>query len=210
MRDKVLSVKVTSVFERLVHWVMAISCLLLIFSGIDFLFHSINFLFFLGEDSARIMKQVHHSSSAFFLLSIIAAFFTWSGDGFSFSSKDWEWVKNAGGYMGNGYKQDVSGRFNAGQKLFFIGVICIGLLMVATGFMLALGRLLPADWARWAAAFHVLGMALITVSMLAHIYMAVIIEPGALRIVLSGKVPRQWLQNHRPGWLNQLENNRKK
>ena len=47
-------IKVTSGYERFVHWLLAISCLLLCFTGMGMMYQSLNFLGVKNESFLRI------------------------------------------------------------------------------------------------------------------------------------------------------------
>ena len=77
MAEKVSYIKATTPFERLVHWVLAGSCLVLIFTGIDFLFHGLDFFSSFFGDSYRAVMQIHNWFGILFGLSLLLAILVW-------------------------------------------------------------------------------------------------------------------------------------
>ncbi len=69
-------IKVTSGYERFVHWILAISCLLLCFTGLGMMFHSLNF-FGVIMGGLKGLKVVHNYTGLVFGVSLILAMQMW-------------------------------------------------------------------------------------------------------------------------------------
>src|SRR5512138_3180386 len=72
-------IEVTTAFERVVHWVLAISCLLLMFTGLGLLYKSWTWLAGLFGGALG-MKAVHDVAAWFFMVSLVPTFFMWLKD----------------------------------------------------------------------------------------------------------------------------------
>ncbi|HQJ09262.1 MAG TPA: hypothetical protein PLF54_09700, partial [Deltaproteobacteria bacterium] len=72
-------IKVTNAEERIVHWILAGSCLFCLITGIGFMYHSWSFIAtFLGGHYA--MKWMHIFSGIAFAASFVYSFFMWKKD----------------------------------------------------------------------------------------------------------------------------------
>ncbi|KFO67529.1 hypothetical protein ER57_09920 [Smithella sp. SCADC] len=69
-------VKVTSAYERFVHWMLAISCLLLCLTGLGMMFKELNFLgaIFGGLKG---LATVHDIMAIVFAISLVLAILMW-------------------------------------------------------------------------------------------------------------------------------------
>jgi len=52
----------------------------------------------------------------------------------------------------------------------------------------------------WACTLHDLLAILVLCGVAAHFYLAVVVNPGALRGVIEGTVGRSWAREHHPRW----------
>src|SRR5512138_1557008 len=128
-------IEVTTAFERVVHWVLAISCLLLMFTGLGLLYKSWTFL--TGVFGGGLgLKAVHDVAAWFFMISLVPTFFMWLRDCSGIDQDDMEWFKVVGGYLTRKPVHLNMGKFNPGQKAFFWWVILGGILMSLSGLAL--------------------------------------------------------------------------
>ncbi|MGN5480551.1 formate dehydrogenase subunit gamma [Cupriavidus basilensis] len=113
-------------FERIVHWTMAISFVLLAISGIVMLFGKHFMLPVMGHTLfgwlTYLLKNIHNLAGPVFTLSIIVAFAIFVRDNIP-SRDDVRWVTSLGGLASG--KHVPSGRFNAGEKMWFWGGLVI-------------------------------------------------------------------------------------
>ena len=116
-----------------------------------------------------------------------------------FKRKDSLWLKALGGYFG-GSSHLPAGKFNAGQKLYFWLVIVLGLTLSVTGVLMFFVRANPDANLVVLYSLHDLAAALLLPIVLAHVYLSVVINPGALGNIFGGAVSREWLVQHHPDW----------
>jgi len=69
-------IKVSDGFERIVHWSMAISCLILMITGLGMMFHSFNFLA-IPFGGLKNLKLIHNFSGLVFIPSLFSAILVW-------------------------------------------------------------------------------------------------------------------------------------
>ena len=114
-------IEASTSFERVLHWIMAISFLLLAITGLGFMFHSLSFVsrFFGGLDA---MRCVHNYVGVIFGISVLLSLFTWI-EAAKFNTDDIKWFSVGGGYLKKDVEVPEMGRYNAGQKLFFVFLI---------------------------------------------------------------------------------------
>ena len=95
-------IKASTPVERFIHWVLAISCLLLVVSGMGFMFHDLSFIsrFFGGHYA---MKLVHQYLGIVFGIALLFSLFTW-WEAAKFDADDVEWIKVGGGYLSKNVK----------------------------------------------------------------------------------------------------------
>ncbi len=198
-------VAVTTVFERVAHWMLAISCLLLIFTGLGLLFQSWT-LFAVIFGGALKLKSIHDVVAWVFVISLPLAFIAWGKECLSFDDDDKKWVMKAGGYLERGAVHFNMGKFNPGQKIFFVWVILGGFLMVLTGLALMFPDSVSRELVQWAGALHVLVMLTMAVFAIVHIYLGTIGNPGSVPAILGGWVTKEWAYTHRPKWMAKYPN----
>jgi len=125
---------VTSGYERFVHWMLAISCLLLCYTGLGMMFESLNF-FGVIFGGLKGLKIAHNFIGLVFGVALgLAIKMWWKEAGVFVFPEDFEWFKTAGGYLWHVDKVAETGKYNPGQKMFFLTVAAFGLLMFVTGF----------------------------------------------------------------------------
>jgi len=112
-------IKATSGYERFVHWMLAISCLLLCYTGLGMMFESLNFLGVI-MGGLKGLKIVHNFTAIIFTVALILAIkMWWKEAGIFVFPEDWEWIKAAGGYLWHVDHVAEVGKYNPGQKAFF-------------------------------------------------------------------------------------------
>jgi formate dehydrogenase subunit gamma len=200
-------IKATDSFERIVHWSLAISCLLLCITGLGMMFHSLNFIGTL-MGGVKSLKYVHNSTGIFFA---VALYFTirmwWKEAGVLDLPDDLEWIKVAGGYLWHVDKIPESGKYNVGQKAFFLVVAGFGIIMILTGLIMWFPLSFPTWLVRWMFVFHALGFVVIFAFFFVHLYLGTVGSPGSVDAMLTGWVTRAWLKKQHPKWLRQMEEN---
>jgi len=188
----------SSAYERTVHWILAISCLLLVLTGLLMAFRSFEPLAIIlgGYKSVTI---IHSICGLFFAVTLILAIKLWYKDAGYLDGSDIEWLKNAGGYLWNADIPEPY-KYNAGQKLFFLTVAIYGVVMVITGVLLWFKGSLNPTFMSWVVAFHALGVMIIGGFSMTHIYLGTIGTEGSLDVMIGGKVSEAWAKTHMPGY----------
>ena len=200
-------IKVTSGYERFVHWLLAVSCLLLCYTGLGMMYGAFNF-FGAIVGGVHGLKVVHNSMGLVFIVALILAIQMWWKEAGVFKlPEDLDWMKAGGGYLWHVDHVPETGKYNPGQKMFFLTVAAFGFLMFATGIFMWFPQLFPSkiEALRWLYPLHALGFVVIFGFFFVHLYLGTIGNPGTVQAMLSGRVTREWLKKQHPKWLKEME-----
>lgn len=196
--------------ERIVHWTMAISFVILAISGIVILFGKYFLLPVMGHTLfgwlTYLLKNLHNLTGPVFTMSIIVAFVIFVRDNLP-SRDDLTWFARLGGLVSGHHVP--SGRFNAGEKMWFwIGLVVFGLILSASGWVLDM--IVPGmDYYRAtmqiANVIHAIGAVLMIAMACGHIYMGTIGMEGAYRAMRDGYVDEAWAREHHELWYDDIK-----
>ena len=196
---------VTDGYERFVHWLLALSCIVLIISGLGMMFESFN-IFGTLVGGLKNLKLIHNFSGLIFAVGLILAIrMWWKEAGVFVFPADLEWFKVAGGYLWHVDNVPETGKYNPGQKMFFLTVAGFGVIMVITGLIMWFPGALPVGLVRWMYPLHALGFVVIFAFFFVHLYLGTIGNPGTVQAMIHGWVTRGWLKKQHPGWLREME-----
>lgn len=200
-------IQVTDSYERIVHWMLAISCLCLCVTGLGMMFQSFNFLGII-VGGLKNLKLIHNFTGLIFAASLILAIrMWWKEAGVFVFPEDLDWIKTAGGYLWHVDKVPETGKYNPGQKLFFLTVAGCGVLMLITGLIMWFPEALPISLVRWMYPLHALGFVIIFAFFFVHLYLGTIGNPGTVSAMITGWMDRAVLKKQHPGWLKEMEHN---
>ena len=193
-------------WERRLHWLVAISFVLLALTGLNLLFGKYLLMPVVGHEVfswlAALGKYVHNFLGFVFATGVILMLATFFRDNFWHPS-DAEWIRQAGGLVSR--KHVPSRRFNFGEKTWFwFGVGLFGLTMVASGFSLLFPILFETRHAlQTAEVVHAIAAICILAMSFGHIYLGTIGVEGAYQSMKTGKVDETWAREHHELWYNQ-------
>jgi formate dehydrogenase subunit gamma len=195
-------------FERFVHWLVATCFIILGLSGLNYIYGKRLLMPLIGPqafgDFSQWAKFAHNFLAWPFTIGILFMLVIWVRDNVP-RRVDWAWLKAGGGMFG-GSSHPSAGRFNAGQKIMFWGVIVGGLAMFATGLIL----LFPFSVAgvrgmQIASSAHSLIGVIFVAAILAHIYIGSIGMEGSFQAMGSGEVDLAWARRHHDQWAREEE-----
>ena len=198
-------IQATDGFERIVHWSLALSCIALCITGLGMMYQSFNFI---GDlmGGLKSLKYVHNFTGVFFG---VALYFTirmwWKEAGIFSMPEDLEWIRCADGYLWHVDNPPEVGKYNPGQKMFFLAVAGFGVIMFLTGLMMWFPLSFPPLIVRLMFVLHALGFVVIFAFFFVHLYLGTIGSPGSLDAMLTGWVSRAWLKKQHPKWLKEME-----
>jgi formate dehydrogenase subunit gamma len=191
--------------ERINHWSVAITFILLALSGLVFFhpfFQPLSQLFG-GGTWTRIIHP--------FLG--VAMIFSFGGMFLRFrklcviTETDKEWLRRAKEMMnGDTHNMPEAGKLNGGQKMMFWMLSGCMVLLVLSGIIMwraYFSFLFPAWMIRFASVVHAatgIGMIALIVG---HVY-AAIWTKESINAMIYGKVRRAWAKHHHPAWFRQM------
>jgi formate dehydrogenase subunit gamma len=197
--------------ERMVHWTVGISFVVLAASGIVMLFGRYVLMPLFGHTLfgwlAFACKNIHNFVGPLFAVSVIVMFVMFVKDNLP-RACDIKWLARLGGVFGKGHIS--SGRFNAGEKIWFWGgVIFLGLIVSASGFVLDM--LVPGiDYTRGnmqlANVIHLIAALVVVVASFGHIYLGTVGMEGAYDAMRHGYVDDAWAEEHHELWYQDVKN----
>jgi formate dehydrogenase subunit gamma len=196
--------------ERIAHWTLAISFVVLAASGLIMLFGKYVLMPVFGHTLfgwlAYACKNIHNFVGPLFTVSTLVVFAIFVKDNLP-NASDIKWITRLGGLIGKGHAS--SARFNAGEKgWFWVGVVALGLIVSASGFVLDM--IVPGfDYTRGnmqiANIIHVIGAVLVMAMSLGHIYMGTIGMEGSYAAMRTGYVDDTWAKEHHDLWYEDIQ-----
>lgn len=192
-------------FERFTHWMTATCFIVLMISGLNYIFGKRLLSPLMGADAfatwSQWAKYAHNFLSWPFMLGIVIMFAVWVRDNIP-DRYDIPWIKAGGGFVGD--KEPVAGRFNAGQKIVFWSVILFGLVLSASGLVLLFPlALVDVNGMQIAQYVHAGAGIILIAIILGHIYIGSLGMEGAYGAMGSGEVDLSWAMHHHRAWVEE-------
>jgi len=194
-----------SVKERVNHWWVAITFILLVLSGLA-LFHPAFFFLvnlFGGGTWARILHPFIGVVMFMSFLGLAGRF--WGQN--HVTDADREWRKRFGDILAN-RAQDLPeiGKYNLGQKYVFWALVATIPVLLVSGVIIwqpYFAPVFPIGLIRLAAVVHALAAFIAILTIIIHIY-AAIWTKGSIRAMTRGTVTAAWARHHHPGWYKEI------
>ncbi|HUF80279.1 MAG TPA: formate dehydrogenase subunit gamma, partial [Burkholderiales bacterium] len=195
-------------WDRILHWTTAIAFVILAVSGIVILFGRYVLLPVFGYTLfswlAILSKNLHNFVGPLFVICTVLMIFTFIGNNIP-RAHDWVWIKKFGGMVSGEHVP--AGKVNAGQKLWFWGVVLgLGVLVSVTGLILDFPNFLPGrETMQQASVIHAIVAVLYMTISLGHIYLGTIGMEGAYGAMRTGYVDETWAKEHHEYWYNEVK-----
>ena len=191
--------------ERINHWVVAISFVLLALSGLA-LFHPAMFWLsdlFGGGTWTRILHPF--IGIVMFVAFVLLIMSLWRDN--RFSERDWQWLKQWRDVVNN-REENVPevGRYNAGQKLLFVVLVVCMLGLLLSGFAIwrpYFAPYFPIGLIRLAATVHAICAFVIICSIIVHVYAGIWVK-GSVHAMTHGTVTPGWAWKHHRAWFREM------
>jgi formate dehydrogenase subunit gamma len=191
--------------DRINHWLVAITFVLLALSGLALFHPSMFFLtnLFGGGPWTRILHPF--IGLVMFVSFVGLALRFWRHN--VLDKNDEQWLKQWEDVINNREdKLPEVGRYNAGQKvLFWVMAACLAVLLL-TGIVIWQPYFAPAfniTVMRIAVLLHAIAAFLLILGIIVHIYAAIWVK-GSVRAMMRGYVTRAWAKKHHPAWYKQV------
>lgn len=196
--------------ERVAHWTMGISFVVLALSGIVILFGKHVILPWLGYSGFAwltvVAKNLHNFVGPLFIFSLVVFILIYAKDNL-WASYDAKWLGNLGGVLSKSGAEVASGRFNAGEKLWFWGgVVVLGVVVSVTGLIL--------DFPNWnqgreamqqSNVIHAIAAVLFMAGSILHIYLGTVGMEGTYKAMREGFVDEAWAKQHHEYWYEEVK-----
>lgn len=192
--------------ERVTHWIVAITFLLLAASGLAFFHPAFWFLTSLlgGGVWARILHPF--IGVVMFVFFALMAMRYWKDN--VIQSYDREWNKRLSDVINNrDHNLPEIDKYNIGQKqLFWTMVVTMALLLVSGVMMWRpyFAEAFSIPLIRIAAVVHAVSAFILIVGIVVHIYSAIFWVRGSLRAMTRGTVTHAWAKHHHPLWYRRV------
>jgi len=197
-----------SLAERWAHWVMGISFCVLGITGAIILFGKFVLLPVIGYTLfawlTALAKNLHNFVAPLFIASLVVFILMYVKDNLP--------GKGDGAWLANGWKMFAgahlpSGRFNAGEKVWFwAGVVILCLVVSVSGLILLFPNF---DQVRatmqQASIVHSVAAVLVIALAIGHIYMGTIGVEGAYRNMRDGVTDETWAREHHQYWYEEVK-----
>jgi formate dehydrogenase subunit gamma len=191
--------------ERVVHWVVGLSFVFLLATGLAFSHPRLYWLTSLvgGGPTARVL---HPWVGMIFAVSLVPMFLLWLRD-MRIDAQDREWLKAIRHYaVHDKARVPPAGKYNAGQKTFFWTMSALGVAYLVSGVpiwlpggVLGLGPFYGGvvNAMRLVHYLATIGGGLF---LIVHVYLGTVAYPGTIGAMLHGRVTRAWAKLHHPRW----------
>lgn len=197
-----------SLIERGTHWVAAASFVILALTGLTLLFGKhllipvIGYLAFSWWSAAA--KVLHNTFGPIFILSLLVMIPLYAKDNL-WRPHDWMWLRRLGGFVD--HKDVPSGRYNAGEKIWFwVGVVVAGIAVSVSGLILLFPNFgQEREMMQLTHAAHTIAAVGFVAIGLGHIYLGTIAMQGAYAAMRLGKVDETWAREHHLYWYQEVK-----
>jgi formate dehydrogenase subunit gamma len=194
--------------ERYVHWVVAISFCILGVTGLIIMLGKYVLLPVIGYTLfgwlTQLSKHLHNFAGPVFVVSLVMFIVMFVKDNLP-ALHDIRWIFKAGGMISGEHVP--SGKFNAGEKMWFWGgVVFLSLIVSASGLILDFPNF---DQVRavmiQANLVHAVAAGAVMAISLGHIYLGSIGLEGAYDAMRYGYVDEAWAKEHHEYWYNDIK-----
>lgn len=198
-----------NVVERWAHWTVAISFCVLAVTGMTILFGKHVLLPIIGYTLfswlTALSKYAHNFLAPLFIVGLLAMIVVYVKDNLP-EKGDLAWFRGAFAMFWSG-KHVPSGRFNAGEKVYFwIGVVALCITLSVTGAVMLFPNF---DQVRTTMqqvnVIHSISAVVMILFAFGHIYVGTIGVEGAYQNMREGVTDETWAKEHHELWYNDLK-----
>jgi formate dehydrogenase subunit gamma len=194
--------------ERWTHWIVAISFCVLGVSGLIMLFGKHVLLPVIGHTLfawlTSLAKNLHNFVAPLFIVGLLVFIVMYVKDNLP-EKGDFAWLLN-GWKLFKGEHMP-SGRFNAGEKVWFWGgVVVLSLIICASGLVLLFPNFEQLRMTmQQASVVHAIAAVLVISASLGHIYLGTIGMEGAYGNMRDGMTDETWAKEHHQYWYEDVK-----
>ena len=196
--------------ERAYHWINAIAYTYLMLTGLAIFTPLAYWLAYVLGGPATI-RYWHPWIGLIYLATIFWMHRMWKRD-MQKIPEDEKWSKNMRAYAENRDEMmPPQGRFNAGQKLFWVVMLYCTIILLITGIIMWIPEKMPRElhWVLPITVFIHSATALITIAaFIIHVYMSIWVTPGSMKAMVEGHVSTTWARTHHRLWYEKITGRR--
>ncbi len=197
-------------FERFVHWVTAISFIILAISGLSLLFGRAVLIPLMGYPGfaayAGLAKGLHNFVGPWlFTPGVALMIILWIRHNIP-NAEDIQWFTQGGGFVGKG-KHPHAGRMNGGEKIWFWFICTVGVAAIVSGFFMDFPNWWSAsrEGMQLASVVHAITGILWIALWFGHAYLGTIGTEGSLEGMTTGRVDVNWAKQHHDRWYEEVQ-----
>lgn len=146
------------------------------------------------------MKTVHNWGGVVFCVSLLYSMRHYLVDALHYDADDVQWFKVAGGYLSHKVTVPPMGKYNPGQKLYYLAIVAAGIAIALSGFAI---WLLKDDTTMMLIAHlvHNIAFSIFVIAVPVHIYLGTLANPGTFQLMVSGTLPLESAKRRYPKWM---------
>jgi len=195
--------------EMVVHWILAITFVILALSSLVLLYGRWVLIPLLGPEgfsmTATISKNLHNYVGLLFTAILPIAFFLYLKDSLFNMKVDGKWFMRMGGYLGG--EEPSAEKVNAGQKSWYWVAMLGGIVLIASGLVLDFPNFQQGrEWLQVAHVVHTIVAIGVMAFFIVHIYLATVGVEGAFESMVTGHVDKNWAKQHHDLWHEEVKN----
>ncbi len=195
--------------ERIIHWITAISFIILAITGLSLLFGRAVLIPLMGYEGfaawAGMAKGLHNFVGPWLFTPGVALMIVlWIRHNIP-NAEDIQWFAKGGGITGKEHPH--AGFVNGGEKVWFWFICTVGVASIVSGFFMDFPNWWSAsrEGMQTANVVHAVSSILWVALWFGHAYIGTIGTEGALEGMTTGKVDVNWAKQHHDRWYEQLQ-----
>lgn len=190
-----------SLFERLLHWLVAATFVALLVSGLALAFPRLAWLSALFG-GGQTMRAAHPWIGVVFTAGLVVMLLIWAR-GMLLDRTDRQWFRRIGRYAREGHTGLDVGRWNGGQKAYFWVSVVFGLVLLVTGLPLWFPSIADTGLRQLSRLVHNAAFLIMVGGFIIHVLLSAFLFPGTMAGMTSGRVTRAWAAWHHPRWFRE-------
>ncbi len=188
---------------RVIHWLVADLFFVCLFTGLPVWTPVFGWMAAL-VGGLSVCRVVHPFAGLAFTAASIAMAVQWWND-MKMTKAERGWIgPRLFEYLRDAENHEQIGKYNGGQKVFFYTTKLAALGLLVSGLVLWFPTSFP-EWLRQISiVLHNVTFILFMVSIVFHIYLGTVAEPGTFNSMTRGTVSKAWARIHHPRWYREL------
>lgn len=187
--------------ERVVHWVVGVTFVALMLSGLALAYPRLAWLSVLFGGGQG-MRVLHPWIGVAFTVGTVVMLAMWA-QGMLFDATDRAWLGRLREYARTGHTGLDIGRWNSGQKGYFWFALLFGVVLLVSGLPLWFPSIAGTGIRQWSRLIHHAAFLLMVGGFIIHVLLSAFLFPGTMAGMISGRVTRAWAAWHHPRWYRQ-------